>query len=192
MGLFFTAVAVFIPRASWAGGQPGAAVRVAIHDSASVAASTLAEAVEFSTAVFRATGIAIDSAGGTSTCVVGATFCVQVLLRPHHPQFEPGKVRTMGVALAADAHRAVVSVFLDAVADIARRYGQPLGKVLGLALAHEIGHALLPPPSHSATGIMQPSWEGDALRHAISGDLGFTDRQASLMRDRLINRPPAP
>ena len=94
----------------------------------------------------------------------------------------------MGVALAADANRAVVSVFLDAVADVARRYGQPLGKVLGIALAHEIGHALLPAPSHSTSGIMRPSWEGDALRHAIGGDIAFTDRQAALMRDRLNNR----
>ncbi len=94
----------------------------------------------------------------------------------------------MGVALAADANRAVVSVYLDAVADVARRYGQPVGKVLGIALAHEIGHALLPPPSHSTSGIMRPSWEGDALRHAINGDIAFTERQAALMRDRLNNR----
>ena len=92
------------------------------------------------------------------------------------------------MALAADANRAVVSVYRDAVADVARRYGQPVGQVLGIALAHEIGHALLPPPSHSTSGIMRPSWEGDALRHAINGDIAFTDRQAALMRDRLNGR----
>src|SRR5687768_10250148 len=124
MGLFFTAIAVFIPRASSAGASQAPAVHVVVHDSASVAESTLAEARAFSAAVFQASGIAIDSAAGTSTCVVGATFCVQVLLRPHHPQFEPGKVRTMGLALAADAHRGVVSVYLDAVVDVARKYGQ--------------------------------------------------------------------
>jgi hypothetical protein len=35
---------------------------------------------------------------------------------------------------------------------------------------------------------MRGSWEGDALRHAIGGDIVFTDRQAAQMRDRLINR----
>ena len=98
----------------------------------------------------------------------------------------------MGVALAADPHRAVVSIYLDAVTDVARRYSQPLGKVLGVALAHETGHVLLPPPSHSATGIMQPSWEGDALRHAITGDIAFTPRQSAQMRDHLANRGTRP
>ena len=195
IGLFFVFIVVFIPRGSWADKSQPAAVRVVLHDSASVGEATLAEAREFSAAVFRAAGIEIDSAADASTCAAGGTaraFCVQVLLRPHHPQFEPGRVRTMGVALAADVHRAVVSVYLDAVADVARRYGQPLGKVLGIALAHEIGHVLLPPPSHSSSGIMRPSWEGDTLRHAISGDIAFTDRQAALMRDRLNTRPSIP
>lgn len=195
IGLFFIAVAFFIPRESWADTSQPPAVRFVIHDSASVDESTLAEAREFSTGVFHAAGIEIAEAGDAASCIPGAAarvFCVQVLLRPHHPQFEPGKVRTMGVALAADANRAVVSVYLDAVADVARRYGQPLGKILGIALTHEIGHVLLPPPSHSASGIMRPSWEGDALRHAISGDIAFTDRQATLMRDRLSNRQSIP
>ena len=170
-------------------------MRVVLHDSASVAEPTLEQAREFAAGVFHAAGIEIDGASEASSCAAGSSaraFCVQVLLRPHHPQFEPGKVRTMGVALAADANRAVVSVYLDAVAYVARRYGQPIGKVLGIALAHEIGHVLLPPPSHSTSGIMRASWEGDALRHAISGDIAFTARQAALMRDRLKNRLSVP
>ena len=194
-GLYFIAVTVLMPRESWAGRSQPPTVRVVIHDSTSVAERTLAEAREFAAVVFRAAGIEIDGVGDPPACAAGDTapaFCIQVLLRPHHSQFEPGRVRTMGMALAADANRAVVSVFLDAVADVARRYGQPLGKVLGIALAHEMGHVLLPPPSHSSSGIMQGSWEGDALRHAIGGDIVFTDRQAAVMRDRLNNRRSIP
>jgi hypothetical protein len=36
---------------------------------------------------------------------------------------------------------------------------------------------------------MQPSWEGDDLRHAIQGDKAFTQQQAAVMRDRLARRP---
>ena len=194
-GVVFGAFSALLPLATRASAQNAPTVRVALHDSSAAPGQLLAEASDFATRVFREAGIEIDGAGNASTCaasVAARVFCVQVLLRPHHPQFEPGKIRTMGVALAADANRAVVSVFLDAVADVARRYGQPLGKVLGIALAHEIGHVLLPPPSHSSSGIMQGSWEGDALRHAINGDIAFTDRQAALMRDRLNNRPSIP
>jgi hypothetical protein len=194
-GVVFGAFSAFLPLATRANAQDVPTVRVVLHDSTSVAEATLEEARGFAAGVFHAAGIEIDGASEVASCAAGSSaraFCVQVLLRPHHPQFEPGKVRTMGLALAADANRAVVSVYLDAVADVARRYGQPRGKVLGIALAHEIGHALLPPPSHSTSGIMRPSWEGDALRHAINGDIAFTERQASLMRDRLNNRPSIP
>jgi hypothetical protein len=74
------------------------------------------------------------------------------------------------------------------VTDVARRYGWPRGDLLGLALAHEMGHVLLPPPSHSATGIMQASWEGDDLRHVLSGDTAFTEAQVLAMRARLVSR----
>ena len=190
-GVIFGAFSALLPLATRASAQNAPTVRVVLHDSSGAPGRLLAEASDFVTRVFREAGIEIDGAGNASTCaasVAARAFCVQVLLRPHHPQFEPGKIRTMGMALAADANRAVVSVYRDAVADVARRYGQPVGQVLGIALAHEIGHALLPPPSHSTSGIMRPSWEGDALRHAINGDIAFTDRQAALMRDRLNGR----
>jgi hypothetical protein len=94
----------------------------------------------------------------------------------------------MGMALAADRLRAVLSLYFDAVTDVARRYGSPRGDVLGLALAHEMGHVLLPPPSHSSSGIMQASWEGDDLRHVLSGDATFTVEQVLAMRSRLVLR----
>ena len=92
------------------------------------------------------------------------------------------------MALAADANRAVVSLYLDAVTDVARHYGLPAGKVLGIAVAHELGHVLLPPPSHSSEGIMQAAWEGDDLRKASDRAIAFTDSQAALMRERLLSR----
>ena len=182
----FAGVLLFAEQPS-AAEQQAPAVRVLLHDSASIAEGTLSEAREFSVGVFRAAGVEADMVSDALACPASAPrFCVMVLLRPRHPQFEPGKLRTMGVALAADQDRGVVSVYFDAVLDVARRYGQPVGKILGIALAHEIGHVLLPPPSHSAAGIMQPAWEGDALRHAVDGDIAFTGQQAALIRDRLM------
>lgn len=184
----FWAVAT-LATAGWASAQT-AAVRVVVHDSAAVNDSTLAEALEFSASVFRYAGVDAHIARSSEVCPATATsFCVMALLRPKQPRFQPGKARTMGVALEADPNRAVVSLYIDAILDVARRYGQPVGRVLGIALAHEMGHVLLPPPSHSASGIMQPSWEGDDIRHAIDGDTHFTEQQALLMRDRLKRAP---
>ena len=94
----------------------------------------------------------------------------------------------MGMALAANQQRAVLSLYYDAISEVAKQYGASVGHVLGIALAHEMGHVLLPPPSHSATGIMQASWEGDDLRHALLGDVAFTEQQSVMMRERLARR----
>ena len=52
--------------------------------------------------------------------------------------------------------------------------------VLGLVMAHEIGHLLLPPGSHSRSGIMRAS-----LDFRLQG--GFTREQAEQIRGRLVS-----
>jgi hypothetical protein len=165
-------------------------VRVAIHDSASVPSDVLETARNRAVAAFDKAGVDVEwEAPGNGTSLCGsneaAPFCIQVLLRSRNPQSEPGARRIMGMALAADTRRAVLSLYFDAVTGAARRYGSPRGEMLGLALVHEMGHVLLPPPSHSSTGIMQPSWEGDDIRHVLAGDVAFTDAQVLAMRARL-------
>ena len=191
IGPVFGAFLVAFSLHTQASAQTAPTVRVVLHDSSS-AGELLAEASDFAIGVFRDAGIEVGIANGDQprVCAPGDAehFCVQVLLRPRHPEFDPGKRRPMGVALAADRDRAVVSVYLDVVTEVALRFGLPVGKVLGIAVAHEIGHVMLPPPSHSPAGIMQPSWDGDDLRHAAGGDVAFTDQQAALMRERLLNR----
>jgi len=49
--------------------------------------------------------------------------------------------------------------------------------VLGAAIAHELGHLLLPPPSHSETGVMSPRLGCRELRLAARGELRFTADQ---------------
>ena len=165
-----------------ASGQDPTPLAVAIHDSAAVDAAVLDSARARASAVFARAGVRVDWVKESGAA---AGFRVQVLLRARNAQSAPGQQRIMGVALAADAHRAVLSVFFDAVTDVARRYGAPVGDVLGIALAHEMGHVLLPPPSHSPDGIMKASWEGDDLRHALNGELAFSNAQAEEIRTRL-------
>jgi hypothetical protein len=50
--------------------------------------------------------------------------------------------------------------------------------ILGSVIAHEIGHLLLGPDSHSDSGIMQPRWKRKQVREALTGALLFTPVQA--------------
>jgi hypothetical protein len=57
--------------------------------------------------------------------------------------------------------------------------------VLAHAMAHEIGHLLLP-YGHSATGLMRADWNAKDLNLAIDGRLNFTSEQAELIRGQLL------
>ena len=68
------------------------------------------------------------------------------------------------------------------------------GRILGLAIAHEIGHLLLPTHSHSSTGIMRAEWyfpSGQDFHNTTSRNLGFTPQHAKLIRNvvkRMLER----
>jgi len=55
-------------------------------------------------------------------------------------------------------------------------------RVLGCVIAHELGHLLLGPNSHTRAGIMQSPWKREQVRQAMMGTLLFTAEQAKLMQ----------
>ena len=59
--------------------------------------------------------------------------------------------------------------------------------VLAHAMAHEMGHLLLP-YGHSPTGLMRAEWDAKDLRLAMNRQLNFTNEQAELIRGQLLAR----
>ena len=60
--------------------------------------------------------------------------------------------------------------------------------LLGHAVAHEIGHLLLGPNSHSSSGIMRPSYRESDKEWMTKGQLIFSADQARRMRASLMAR----
>ena len=60
--------------------------------------------------------------------------------------------------------------------------------LMGLVIAHEIGHLLLPYGSHSETGVMRSRWELRELERHDVRQLGFTPFQAQQIRSRASGR----
>jgi len=54
--------------------------------------------------------------------------------------------------------------------------------ILGCAIAHEVGHLLLGPNSHSAGGIMHGEWGPKEFRLALMGGLLFTSQQSKVIQ----------
>lgn len=92
----------------------------------------------------------------------------------------------MGVAPSpGDGTRgAQAYVFGDRLRAFASEHAIPVGYVLACALAHELGHLLLPPNAHDGGGIMRGSWNPRLFPPKSPGIEGFTPAQARLLRLR--------
>lgn len=82
---------------------------------------------------------------------------------------------------ALAVHRAYV--FYDRIAALRMAVPRDLASILGDVIAHELGHLMLPPNSHSASGIMRP---GLILRPQWVDT--FEKRQAQLIRGLIAAR----
>jgi hypothetical protein len=112
-------------------------------------------------------------------------FAVRVIVRRNSDGFSGGS-RVMGTTLG-DLHEMgrAAYIFKDRALEIAHKRHQDVAQVLAYAIAHEMGHVLLPRPAHNADGIMRAEWNGDDLRHIASDALRFTPAQATQMKSTL-------
>ena len=89
-------------------------------------------------------------------------------------------------AVLGQAHKpsARAHIYWHRVQAIADRYALAPSDVLGYAVAHELGHLLLPEYSHAPTGIMKAGFDPDN-----SLGLRFTELQGAQLRKRV--KPPS-
>jgi hypothetical protein len=71
------------------------------------------------------------------------------------------------------------------VHDLAHRYDVSTEQVLACAIAHELGHLLLPVRGHSADGLMRACWSRDEFQRAAQGQLKFLPDEIALIREGL-------
>jgi len=95
--------------------------------------------------------------------------------------------RSLGIALrGTHSSGRVAYVFYDRIQPLAREHQMSDASLLGLVIAHEIGHLLLPNGRHSPSGLMQGKWDSLQLSLARARLLRFTAEQAELIRAHLI------
>jgi hypothetical protein len=81
-------------------------------------------------------------------------------------------------------HPVLASVYYENALHLAVREGAEFEVpiILGCVIAHELGHLLLGPNSHSPSGIMQGEWRPKQIHLALTGRLHFASQQAKLIR----------
>ncbi len=162
------------------GAEPDVArIVVELSNHAGVAAETLTEAKRHVSGIYKDVGVEVlwtDAADPHSE----GEFVVHLVIRS-----KPPRPRMMGNAFG-DARDTGGTAFVygERVLDVARSRGVDVVRVLAYAMAHEMGHLLLPYPSHAVTGIMHADWSGDELRDIAAGVLRFAPAQAGAIRER--------
>jgi hypothetical protein len=174
-------------QTGWADENPILIVRV--RDQAQLPDRTLREALMIAGGVYRRAGVTVEwrlqpgdavDEGGLAIAIVGAVA---------EPRFRASD-DSMGVARGEDGARAIVAyVFYDRVREFGQRSRVDAWIVLGCAIAHELGHLLLPVNSHAPDGIMRANWDPKMLSRA-GGFLSFAPDQGRLLRLRVASREP--
>lgn len=79
----------------------------------------------------------------------------------------------------------IAYVIYDRVKDLTRGTHLDDMRMMGIVMAHEIGHLLLTDRSHSEDGLMRANWQPSEFRSLRPGDLQFSDLQAVEIRRTL-------
>jgi hypothetical protein len=156
-------------------------VVVHVTDDAHILRGVLAEAERLAGSVYFAAGVRVVWSDSAVAAQPAGAFHVDVVLRSKDmkTQSEETEGEIFGRAMRP-IKRAYV--FYDRMYEHATLTGSNVARSLGVVIAHEVGHLLLPAFSHAQTGIMRARWEGPILHVP-----GFTVDQARTIQTRLAD-----
>jgi hypothetical protein len=110
---------------------------------------------------------------------------IRVVLVPYEAGDMSRRERlVMGAAVRTKLGNSVAYIFYRQVEAQARQYDYSLSMILASAIAHEVGHLLLPDGRHSPEGLMRACWTRDDFHRANQGQLRFSNEQAAQIRGR--------
>ena len=182
--LTITCLAVAPPAATAA--EPNPLVVIKVKNANGWGAVNLRRAQEIATDIYGQAGVTLswseDAAPGNRTVTIILT-TIATAPKGIAPE-------SMGVAPSpGDGSRGTTAyVFMDRVTSFVATHRVSAEYVLACALAHEIGHLLLPPNAHQEIGVMRGNWHAKLFPPHAPGVPGFPPEQARLLRIRAGGR----
>ena len=178
-----------------ANGQSTARLTIDILADHGIPSATVAAATAVVGRLYRAVGIEIDWTGdGEIGSNAGATAPVvwrRIAIRSSAGKQFPLAFGNMGVLGVTPRGQGgpgrVVYVFYDAARIKSQRFTIPIRALLGYAMAHELGHSLLPHESHGEAGVMRAQWLESDMRLMRDEKLGFDPHDGSQIRIALLS-----
>ena len=166
----------------------GTKLRVLLTVCCTVDQAGLEQARSVVSGIYRHAGVELEWGNDLTGATANRTLTIVLTTRKKAPAGL--RVDATGVApTPGDGSRGTVAyVFIDVVTEFANEHRVPLAQVLGGAIAHELGHLLLPPNAHRLDGIMRGSWRPSDFPPFSPGVPGFPADQAQLLRIRTQSR----
>lgn len=189
-----TIVAAAMTALAMTGGTSRAADReaptVVVHlaDLAGVGSEGLARATAQADRVFEAAGIRVvwaDAKEGPGARACEGLNVFVTLLSPRQSSEQGGRESALGRATHAEGQ---AWIFPDRISLLAWRKSMDERALLGLVIAHEVGHLLLPGSDHSSNGIMTAGIDTDP--RAVRAR--FTPQESAAIRARVESRVGSP
>jgi hypothetical protein len=90
----------------------------------------------------------------------------------------------LGAAPGAATGGRIAYVFASRVEAMAKRYGIAYGTLLGVVLAHEVGHVLLPGRPHAHSGLMRSAPR--QMNNLLLERLAFTAEETAAIREAMF------
>ena len=167
-------------------------VRVRVYRSTQIRNEALRLALGVAEATFAAADIHVQwtvcEPGECNTPPAQAERLVRLVRRARG---EHRDLRCLGDAFIDPQQRsgALATVYVDQVVEVARRSRVDHARLLGHAIAHEIGHLLLGSVTHGASGLMREIWSQKELRAGRTGDWALLPLETAAIRLRLSAAP---
>ena len=172
------------------------AIVLRVRDTAGVPDDVLAKAQTDITRIYREAGVQIlwpttESLSAESNAFRQSALTVAVVTLHQAKRMTPAVAAGhLGFAPSTpEGDGRLVYVIYDRVERLTGGNGLRRSSVLAIAIAHEIGHLLLPSNGHSLTGLMRAEWTRAELDVAQRELTFFTTRQGALLRNRISASP---
>ena len=173
--------------------EEGAAIVVRIENECGLSQTALNEAEQLAARVYEAIGVRMTWVRGEAPLQDQRGLQVRVLLLSRKMADRKIAKERIGVDVLGQANRParLIYIFCARIGEASVKYMQEYTRLLGLVVAHEMGHVLLPVSSHLNTGIMRENidvWskgikyfttdQGDAIRSMLrrESQTGSPDR----------------
>jgi hypothetical protein len=168
------------------------AILLRIRDTAQVPYHVLTDAQADVTRIYREAGVealwpTAESLLAESNAIRQAVLTVAIVSMEQAERMNSGiaKGRVGFAARTADGDGQLVYVIYDRVERLTGGNGVRRASMLAIAIAHEIGHLLLPSKGHSRRGLMRAEWTRADLQLAQRELASFTPREGELLRNRI-------